>query len=59
MPTLLLSTYHGSKIVQFEGGSSFLLKIHIIIYCQYVEFRNALDAFEFTPKFPQNKAKGS
>ena len=31
MPTLLLRTYHGSKFLQFDTGSSFLLKIHIII----------------------------
>ena len=41
MPTLLLRTYHGSKILQFDTDNSFLLKIHIIFYCQYAKFRNA------------------
>ena len=41
MPTLLLRTYHGSKILQFDTGSSFLSKIHTFFYCQYAEFRNA------------------
>ena len=41
MPTLLLRTYHGIKIVQFDTGSSFFLKIHVIFYYQYVEFRIA------------------
>ena len=40
MPTLLLRTYHGSKTLQFDTGSSFLLKIHIFYY-QYAKFRNA------------------
>ena len=61
MPTLLLRTYHGSKILQFVTGSSFLLKIHIIFYCQYVKFRNAayekvrLDLLHSSLK---NQAKG-
>ena len=38
MPTLLVRTYHGSKICT---GNSFLLKIHITFYCQYAKFRNA------------------
>ena len=41
MPMLLLRTYHGSKILQFDTGSSFLPKIHINFYYQYVKFRNA------------------
>ena len=41
MPTLLLRTYHGSKILQFDTGSSFLPKIHINLYYQYAGFRNA------------------
>ena len=41
MPTLLLRTYHGCKILQFDTGSSFLLKIHIIFYSQYAKFHNA------------------
>ena len=41
MPKLLLRTYHGSKILQFDTGSSFLLKIHIRFYYQYAKFRNA------------------
>ena len=28
-------------MMQFETGSSFILKIHIIFYCQYAKFRNA------------------
>ena len=38
MTTLLLRTYHGSKILQFDTGSSFLLKIHIIFYRRYAKF---------------------
>ena len=41
MPTLLLRNYHGSKFLQFDTGSSFLVKIRIIFYCQYAKFRNA------------------
>ena len=41
MPTLLLRSFRGSRILQFDTGSSFLLKIHIIFYCQYAKFRNA------------------
>ena len=41
MPTLLLRTYHGSGILHFNTRSPFLLKIHIIFYSQYAEFRNA------------------
>ena len=41
MPRLLLRTYHGSKILQFDTGSSFLITIHIVYYCQYAKFRNA------------------
>ena len=41
MTTLLLRTYHGSKILQFDTRSSFLLKINIKFYCQYAEFRIA------------------
>ena len=44
MPMFLLRNYHGSKILQFDAGSSFLVKIHIIFYCQYAKFRN--DAYE-------------
>ena len=40
-PTLLLRIYHGGKILLFDTGSSFLLKIHIIFYWQYAKFRNA------------------
>ena len=40
MPTFLLRTYHGSKILQFDTGCSFLLKIHINLYCQCAKFRN-------------------
>ena len=52
MPTLLLRTYYGSKILQFDTESSFLLKIHTNFYHQYAKFRNAayekvhLDLFE-------------
>ena len=41
MPRLLLRTYHGSKILQFDAGISFLLKVHVIFYFQYAKFRNA------------------
>ena len=41
MSTLLLRIYHGSKILQFDTGISFLVKIHIIFYCQRAKFRNA------------------
>ena len=41
MPTLLLRTYHGSKILQFDTGSSFLLKIRKNFYYQHAKFRNA------------------
>ena len=41
MPTLLLRTYHGSKILQCDIGSFFLLKFHIIFYYQYAKFRIA------------------
>ena len=41
MPKHLLRTYHGNKILQFDTGSSFLLKIHINFYYQYAKFRNA------------------
>ena len=40
-PRLLLRTYHDSKILQFDNESSFLLKIHVIFYCQYAKFRHA------------------
>ena len=42
MSTLLLRTFHGSKILPFDMGSSFLPKIHIIFYCKYAKFRNAV-----------------
>ena len=42
MPTLLLRTDHGTKILRFDSGSSFLLKIHINFCYQYVKFRNAV-----------------
>ena len=35
-----LRTYHGSKILQFDTENSFLMKIHMIFYCQYAKFRN-------------------
>ena len=41
MPALQLRTYYGSKILQFDTGSSFLLKIHINFYYQYAKFINA------------------
>ena len=40
-PRFLLKTYHGSKILRFDNESSFLLKIHVIFYCQYAKFCNA------------------
>ena len=44
MATILLRTCHDSKILHFDTGTSFLLKIHINFYYQYAKFRNA--AFE-------------
>ena len=41
MPKLLLRTYHGNKILEFDTGRLFLLKIHINFYYQYAKFRNA------------------
>ena len=41
-PRLLLRTYNGSKILQFDNDISFLLKIHVIFYSQYAKFRNAV-----------------
>ena len=41
MLKLLLRAFHGSKILQFDTASSFLLKIHINFYYQYAKFRNA------------------
>ena len=41
MQTLLLGTYNSCKILQFDTGSSFLMKVYIMFYCQYVKFRNA------------------
>ena len=41
MPTLLLRTCHGSKILQIDTESSFLLKIYVNFYYQYTKFRNA------------------
>ena len=41
MPTLLLRTYYGSKILQFDTGSSFLQKIRSNLHYQYAKFRNA------------------
>ena len=43
MPALLLKTYHGSKILQFDTGSTFLSKIHISFYCQYAKFSKLLN----------------
>ena len=43
IPTLLAKTYHGSKILQFNTGSTFLSKIHISFYCQDAKFSNAVE----------------
>ena len=52
MPALLLRTYHGSKILQFYTGSTFLSKIHISFYCQYAKFSKLLKAqSQFSKKF--------
>ena len=52
MPALLLRTYHGSKILQFDTGSTFLSKIHISFYCQYAKFSKLLKAqSQFSKKF--------
>ena len=61
-PRLLLRTYHGSKILQFDNESSFLLKIHVIFYCQYAKFRNAAYEkvhFDFLQSFFKIKLKVS
>ena len=39
---LLLTTYHDSKILPFDAGSSLLFKIYIISYCQYAKFHNVV-----------------
>ena len=45
MATLLLRTYHGTKILQLDTGAWYwrvsLLKIRINFYYQYAKFRNA------------------
>ena len=52
MPALLLRTYHGSKILQFDTGSTFLSKIRISFYCQYAKFSKLLKAqSQFSKKF--------
>ena len=52
MSALLLRTYHGSKILQFDTGSTFLSKIHISFYCQYAKFSKLLMAqSQFSKKF--------
>ena len=44
MLALPLRTYHGSKILKFDTGSSSLLKIYIIYNRHYAKFHN--DAHE-------------
>ena len=52
MPTLLLRTYHGSKVLQFDNGSTFLSKIHISLYCQYANSAMLLKVQgQFSKKF--------
>ena len=52
MPTLPLRTCHGSKILQFDNGRTFLSKIHISFYCQYAKFSKLLKAqSQFSKKF--------
>ena len=41
MAALLLRTYHGGKILQFDNESNFLAKIHIFFYWKYAKFHNA------------------
>ena len=41
MSILLLRTYYGSKILQFDTRNSILRKIYIIFYCQQAKFPNA------------------
>ena len=56
----LLRTCHGSKILQFDTGSSFLLKIRINFYYQYAKLRNAayekadFDLIQSFPKIKRN-----
>ena len=40
MQTLVLRTYLGRKIQQFDTGSSFLVRIHINFYYRYGKFGN-------------------
>ena len=52
MQALLLRTYHGSKILQFDTGSTFLSKIRISFYYQYAKFSKLLKAkSQFSEKF--------
>ena len=44
MLALLLRTYHGSKILQFDTESTFLSNTHISFYCQYAKFSKLLMA---------------
>ena len=37
MPATLLRTYHVSKILQFDNGTYFLLKIHINFYYRFCD----------------------
>ena len=60
MPELLLRTYYGSKIMQFDTGSSFLLKIRTNFHYQHAKLRNAtyekvhLDLLQFFLKIKLN-----
>ena len=52
MQALLRRTYHGSKISQFDTGSTFLSKIRVSFYCQYAKFNKLLKAqSQFSEKF--------
>ena len=52
MQALLLRTYHGSKILQFGTGSTFLSKIRISFDWQYAKFSKLLKAqSQFMDKF--------
>ena len=60
MSTLVLRTYHESKILQFDSESPFYRRL---TYCFIVNIPNSAmmctkGSFGFTPKFSQNQTEG-
>ena len=52
MSVLLLRNYHGSKILQFDTGSTFFSKIYISFYCRCAKISKLLKAqSQFSKKF--------